>query len=264
MQHELRLRVDAPLATALARRDATGRGRAWLGRAGNPPETRNRRMRLFDRCGAQEPSAAKGDHLRDEEIARLEAALFYAREPVPLRRLAKLARLPDGTRAMALIRQLNALYDSAGSAFRVERLAGGFQLLTRAPFGPWLRRLLEAVPETRLSSAAMETLAIVAYRQPVTRTEVEGIRGVGSEEMLRQLLERDFIAVGGRSDELGRPNVYVTTRRFLQAFGLGQIEELPPVDLSASETAADSPPGSAAEPATDDEPELPGRDGTPG
>lgn len=260
MRHELGARVGSPLATALARHDAAGRGRSWLGRAGIPPSVQNRRMWL-GRGTAREPLAAKGNHLRDEEISRLEAALFYAREPVPLRRLAKLARLPDGTRARALIRQLNALYDSAGSAFRVERLAGGFQLLTRTPFGPWLRRLLDAVPETRLSSAAMETLAIVAYRQPVTRSEVEGIRGVGSEEMLRQLLERDFIAVGGRSDELGRPNVYITTRQFLQAFGLGQIDELPPIELPAAEAGAASPQGLAEEPATEDEPDLSDGDG---
>jgi segregation and condensation protein B len=77
----------------------------------------------------------------------------------------------------------------------------------------------------------METLAIVAYRQPVTRADVEAIRGVGCDEMLRHLLERELIAIGGRSDELGRPNFYVTTRQFLQIFGLGHIDELPPIEL---------------------------------
>ena len=80
----------------------------------------------------------------------------------------------------------------------------------------------------------METLSIIAYRQPVTRAEVEGIRGVGAEEMLRQLLERDLIAVGGRSDDLGRPNFYVTSRYFLRVFGLGRIEELPTIGLEFS------------------------------
>lgn len=176
---------------------------------------------------AIEPEALQ----RSEEQARLEAALFLAREPLPTRKLAKLARLSDGTRARALIRELNAAYDQDGSAYRVEWIAGGFQLLSRAPFGPWLRRLLESIPETRLSAAAMETLAIVAYRQPVTRADVEAIRGVGCDEMLRHLLERELIAIGGRSDELGRPNFYVTTRQFLQIFGLGHIDELPPIEL---------------------------------
>jgi segregation and condensation protein B len=112
----------------------------------------------------------------------------------------------------------------------VESLAGGFQLLTRTAFGPWVKRLLDQPAGGRLSTAALETLAIVAYRQPVTRAEIEAIRGAGSEELLRQLLERDLVAIGGRAEELGRPNVYVTTRRFLAAFGLARIEDLPPIE----------------------------------
>jgi len=189
-----------------------------------------------------EPTPA-GEHPRTPELARLEAALFLAREPLHARRLAKLARLPDGTRARSLVRQLRQLQDASGSAFRVEPIAGGFQLLTRAAFGPWVRRLLDAPPRVRLSPAALETLAIVAYRQPVTRAEIEAVRGVGSEEMLRQLLERDLVAIGGRADDLGRPNVYVTTRQFLAVFGLARIEDLPPVPAAAGA----APPGPAAD-----------------
>lgn len=179
-----------------------------------------------------------GSHVRSEELARLEATLFLAREPLSVRRLAKLARLSDGTRARVLLRELRHLQEASGSAIRVEQIAGGFQLFTRAPFGPWVRRLLDATPSSRLSAAALETLAIVAYRQPVTRAEIESIRGVGSEEMLRQLLERDFVAIGGRAEDLGRPNVYVTTRRFLAAFGLARIEDLPPVDVLTDSVTA--------------------------
>ncbi|MFM8292243.1 MAG: SMC-Scp complex subunit ScpB [Planctomycetia bacterium] len=186
-----------------------------------------------------EPRLAAGLHRRSEELARLEAALFLAREPLTTRRLAKLARLDDGTRARMLIRELRRLQDAAGSAFRVEQIAGGFQMLTRAPYGPWVRRLQDSAGGHRLSPAALETLAIVAYRQPTTRAEIEAIRGVGSEEMLRQLLERDFVAIGGRAEDLGRPNVYVTTRRFLAAFGLARLEDLPPLE---------SLPGAAAAP----------------
>jgi segregation and condensation protein B len=180
---------------------------------------------------AQETSsqAEPGPFARSDELARLEAALFIAREPLSTRRLAKLARLSDGTRARALLRDLAAIQDASGSAVRVEPIAGGFQLLTRTPFGPWVRRLLTSPPENRLSAAALESLAIVAYRQPVTRAEIESIRGVGCEEMLRQLMERDLIAVGGRSEELGRPNVYQTTKGFLRAFGLSRIEDLPAI-----------------------------------
>jgi len=175
--------------------------------------------------------------------------LFLAREPLTTRRLAKLARLPDGTRARSLIRELRRLQEESGSAVRVEPIAGGFQLLSRAAFGPWIRRLHDHPGVARLSPAGLETLAIVAYRQPVTRAEIEAIRGVGSEEMLRQLLERDLVAVGGRAEDLGRPNVYVTTRRFLAAFGLARIEDLPPIEALAplAEEPAEGPAAGGGE-----------------
>ncbi|MFM7137579.1 MAG: SMC-Scp complex subunit ScpB [Planctomycetota bacterium] len=182
-----------------------------------------------------------GRHLRTEELARLEAALFLAREPLSTRRLAKLARLADGTRARTLLRELRRLQDAGGMAMRVEQIAGGFQLLSRAAFGPWIRRLHDHPATARISAAGLETLAIVAYRQPVTRAEIEAIRGVGSEEMLRQLLDRDLVAIGGRAEDLGRPNVYVTTRRFLAAFGLAGLEDLPPIETLTAPTA-DPPP----------------------
>lgn len=192
---------------------------------------------------ARQPDRPASEHVRSDELARLEAALFLAREPVTTRRLAKLARLADGTRARTLLRELRKLQEAGGSAMRAEPIAGGYQLLTRAAFGPWVRRLNEHPSAGKLSPAGLETLAIVAYRQPVTRAEIEAIRGVGSEEMLRLLLERDLVAVGGKAEELGRPNVYVTTRRFLAAFGLSRVEDLPPV-----ENLSPTPP-SEAEPA---------------
>jgi segregation and condensation protein B len=227
---------------------AVGRG---LDRIWNPPpgletaRTRGlgRRPARPHRQAADEPTGP-GPHQRSDELARLEAALFLAREPLSTRRLAKLARLTDGTRARVLIRDLKRLHDEAGSAFRVEQLAGGFRLLTRAPLGPWVRRLLGTPAENRLSTAALETLAIVAYRQPVTRAEIEAIRGVGCEDMLRHLMERDFVAIGGRTEDLGRPNVYVTSRRFLEAFGLAKIEDLPVIEPQTPET----PAGTADEP----------------
>jgi segregation and condensation protein B len=101
------------------------------------------------------------------------------------------------------------------------------QLLTRPKFAAWLRRLPHVTPEIRLSAPAMETLAVVAYRQPVLRADIEAVRGVGCGEILRQLMDRELVRVTGRSDELGRPYLYGTTRRFLQLFGLRCIEELP-------------------------------------
>ena len=220
-----------------------------LAHAWNPPHglkacrtPARSRWRRQTRAGqyAPEKLIVPGPHQRSEELARLEAALFLAREPLSTRRLAKLARLTDGTRARVLIRELKRLQEEAGSAFRVEQIAGGFRLLTRTSLGPWVRRLLGTPPETRLSAAALETLAIVAYRQPVTRAEIEAIRGVGCEDMLRQLMERDFVAIGGRTEDLGRPNVYVTSRRFLQAFGLARIEDLPRIEPFDPEPIADA------------------------
>jgi segregation and condensation protein B len=211
--------------------------RIWTPPVATPAKPRRRPARRRKPAVDAGAEIAPGLYLRSEELARLEAALTVAREPLSPRRLAKLARLTDGTRARSLLKELKKLQELSGSAFRVEQLAGGFQLLTRGPFGPWVRRLLATPPETRLSAAALETLAIVAYRQPVTRSEVEAIRGVGCEEMLRHLLDRDFVAIGGRTEELGRPNVYQTTSRFLRAFGLARIEDLPQLPDAAFQAA---------------------------
>jgi segregation and condensation protein B len=164
-------------------------------------------------------------------LATLEGVLFLAREPLSTRKLAQFAGLADGTEARTLVRKLNELYDAEGCAFRVEEVAGGLQLMSRPKFAPWLRRL-QAVPvEIRLSSPALETLAVVAYRQPVLRAEIEAIRGVQCGEILRVLMERDMVRIVGRSEELGRPFLYGTTRLFLQIFGLRHLDELPRPEL---------------------------------
>ena len=133
----------------------------------------------------------------DERLTALEAVLFLSQQPQSSRKLAQLAGLADGTKARTLVRTLNRRYDAEGSAFRVEEVAGGFQLMTRSKFAPWLRRLHSAPAEVRLSAPAMETLAVVAYRQPVLRAEIEAIRGVQSGEVLRQLIERDLVRIAG-------------------------------------------------------------------
>ncbi|MBI3838910.1 MAG: SMC-Scp complex subunit ScpB [Planctomycetia bacterium] len=181
---------------------------------------------------------------RDERASRLEAVLFLAREPLNSRKLAQLAHLADGTEARTLVRRLNRWYDDSGSAFRAEELAGGFQLMSRPKFGPWLRRLYNSPGEIRLSAPALETLAVVAYRQPVLRAEIEAIRGVDCGEILRQLMDRDLVRTAGRAAELGRPYWYATTKRFLQVFGLRHLEDLPRADLlrNAPATPKDHPP----------------------
>jgi segregation and condensation protein B len=182
---------------------------------------------------------------RDAELARLEAVLLLAREPLNSRKLAQYANLADGTQARTLIRRLNEHYDSAGRAFRVEQVAGGFQLLTRSKFAAWLRRLAHVPGQSRLSAPALETLAVIAYRQPVPRADIEAIRGVNCGEIVRQLMERDLVRIGGRSEELGRPYLYATTKRFLQVFGLIHLDELPRGDLLRSAPIPSGPNASA-------------------
>jgi segregation and condensation protein B len=186
-------------------------------------------------------TAANCSEARDSELARLEAVLLLAREPLNSRKLAQYANLADGTQARTLIRRLNEHYDSAGRAFRVEQVAGGFQLFTRSKFAAWLRRLAHVPGQWRLSAPALETLAVIAYRQPVVRADIEAIRGVNCGEIVRQLMERDLVRIGGRSEELGRPYLYATTKRFLQVFGLIHLDELPRGDLLRSAPIPMSP-----------------------
>ena len=164
---------------------------------------------------------------QNTERTRIEAALFLAREPLGAKRLAQLAGLDDAARVRPLLRELNRRYETDRRAFSAVEVAGGFQLRTRPEFAPWLFRLQEVPVEVRLTGAAMETLAIIAYRQPILRADIESIRGAQSGEMLRQLLEADLIRVTGRLEEPGRPFLYGTTKKFLQVFGLLKLSDLP-------------------------------------
>jgi segregation and condensation protein B len=199
------------------------------------------------------PAESKVSRAQPEEqqaLSRLEAILFFAREPLNSRKLSQYANLADGTQARTLVRRLNERYDAAGRAFRVERVAGGYQLLTRRAFSPWLRRLAHVPHETRLSAPALETLAVIAYRQPVGRADIEAIRGVNCGEILRQLLERDLVRIAGRGLELGRPYLYATTKRFLELFGLNHTDDLPRASelRSAIVPSTDSPAAVGAAP----------------
>lgn len=173
-----------------------------------------------------EPAAAESI----DKLSQLEAVLFLAREPISTRKLAKLAKLADGTEARTLLKQLSKRYDQRGRALQVVEVAGGFQLLTRPHLAPWIGRLHGVAQEVRLSAPALETLSVVAYRQPVVRAEIEAIRGVQCGEILRVLMERDLLRIVGRADELGRPFLYGTTKKFLQVFGLRRLEQLPEID----------------------------------
>ena len=164
---------------------------------------------------------------------RLEAVLLLAKTPLSLRKLCQMAHLADATEARTLIRQLNTTFEEYGRAIRVEQVAGGYRLMTRSALSPWLARLGHLPAPIRLSTPMMETLAVVAYRQPVSRADVEAVRGVGCGELLRQTMERDLVRIVGRSEELGRPYLYGTTKRFLQLFGLSNTDALPAIQWQA-------------------------------
>lgn len=157
----------------------------------------------------------------------LEALLFAADEPLPARRIA--AMIDEATEASVadLTRDLNADYLREDRAFHVQEVAGGYRLVTRPEFASWVADLRASDSSPRLSQAALETLSIVAYKQPVTRAELESIRGVAVEGVLKTLVDRELVRITGREEGMGRPLLYGTTGRFLEYFGLPSLDALP-------------------------------------
>lgn len=130
----------------------------------------------------------------------------------------------------AAVEVLNEQYERTGRAFRIESVAGGYRIMTLPEFAPAIAAIQGLRESSKLSRAAIETLAIVAYRQPITRVQIETIRGVSCGEVLRGLMEKNLVTISGRAEELGRPLLYGTTKRFLEVFGLSAIKDLPPVN----------------------------------
>ncbi len=180
------------------------------------------------------PDEALEECLSDVPLtARVEALLLATDRPLGEAKLAALLGLPGkgaARRVEEAIGELNRECEAQGRSYRVERLAGGWQLLTTAEFGALIGRLHRERQQSRLSQAALETLSIVAYRQPIMRAEIEAIRGVSCGEVLRGLLERRLVKIVGRSEELGRPMLYGTTKEFLNVFGLAALQDLPEVE----------------------------------
>jgi len=187
----------------------------------------------------------------DELAATVEAILFTSDSPLTLPRIANVAALPSVRGIKSAIETLNTRYEQMGSAFNIEAIAGGYQMLTLPEYHDVLSRLLQTRRETRLSQAAMETLAIVAYRQPVMRADIEAIRGVACGEVLRGLMEKQLVKIVGRAPVLGRPMLYGTTRRFLQTFGISSPQDLPNIEQLRSPDAATKPEPSTPEPDKD-------------
>jgi segregation and condensation protein B len=215
----------------------------------HPPQPSDERARQFFRLGARGDAGARNRSyevdekgVRGRKAARVEALLFVSDSALSARRLAQLAMLADSAQAAQIVEQLNAAYDRDRSAYRVERAANGYLLLTRPHYAHWLGRVHHRQGEMKLSPPALETLTVVAYRQPITRAEIEAVRGVQCAEMLKQLLERGLVRIAGEDNSLGRPYLYETTRQFLEVFGLGSLDELPLADRLRVVRAPDSAP----------------------
>lgn len=163
-------------------------------------------------------------------VAVIEAVLFGSDEPVTAAKLVEIVGTGSIKQIREHIAQLNKKYQKTQCSFRVENIAGGYQMLTLSAFNPWLRKLLRVRSETKLSGAALETLAIIAYKQPILRVDIEAIRGVACGEMVRQLCDKGLVKIVGRAEELGRPLLYGTTRKFLEVFGLNSLKDLPQAD----------------------------------
>ena len=163
---------------------------------------------------------------RSEKRRIVEALVLAATEPMPAARIAGIVPRGKPAEVRELIDELNKAYIEQGHAFEICEVAGGYQMRTLPQYAPYLQQTLSQRP-LRLSQAALETLAIVAYRQPVTRAEVEHIRGVDVGAVVRSLIERKLLRIAGHREVPGRPMLYGTTKRFLEVFELDRLEDLP-------------------------------------
>jgi segregation and condensation protein B len=156
----------------------------------------------------------------------VEAVLFASDESLTDARLASIVETST-KQVRQHIKNLNDKYEANNNAFRIEQIAGGYQMLTLSPYNHWLKKLLRVRSDNKLSPAAMETLAIIAYKQPVMRADIEAIRGVAVGEVIRSLSYKGLVKIVGRAEVLGRPMLYGTTKKFLEVFGLNTLKDLP-------------------------------------
>ena len=176
----------------------------------------------------------------------IEAILYVAGEPVALRDLAR-ALEQDDAQILSAVRRLEAYYDDNMRGLRLKRFGGHIQLATRAEYAPYIERLLQPVQKQSLTQAALETLAIVAYRQPVTRLDLEAVRGVKCDYSLQSLMNKNLVKELGRKETIGRPILYGTTDAFLSHFGLHSLDDLPDPEDFLSENAGEDEEGEAGE-----------------
>ena len=206
----------------------------------------------------------------------LEALLFASDAPVPLATLVEVMDGPDAALVSAILAELGREYEETGRGVALAEIAGGYQILSRRECAPWIEAMLRSRRKARLSRAGLETLAIVAYKQPITKVEIDGIRGVDSGGSLHTLLERNLVLIRGRSKAVGRPLLYGTTPDFLAYMGINDLTDLPELkelgsvleererlhgDVEETPSAGEAPQAAAAptaeEPAAGEPPESP-------
>ena len=160
----------------------------------------------------------------------VEALLFASDAPLEAERIREVLDLENVAAARTLVEELRTRYEEQNRALSISEVGGGYRMVTRPELAPWLVRLTRARTRVRLSRASLEALAIVAYKQPVSRPEIDAVRGVNSEGVLESLMERRLVRIAGRKEAPGRPFLYETTREFLIAFGLRDLNDLPKVE----------------------------------
>lgn len=175
--------------------------------------------------GAESPVPPASDQSPTVESV-VEAILFASDEPLSESRLAGIVET-TAKQVRDCVESLNARYEANHNAFRIDQIAGGYQMLTQPIYNSWLTKTVRVRSDNKLSPAAMETLAIIAYKQPIIRADIEAIRGVAVGEVIRSLMYKGLVKIAGRAEILGRPMLYGTTKKFLEIFGLNSIKDLP-------------------------------------
>ncbi len=160
----------------------------------------------------------------------IEAMLFVSDKPLFLSEIKTVLEGPDANEIKDVIAELASEFETQGRALRIKEIAGGYQIVTDTVFAPWLKKLYKTAGADRLSGPSLETLAIIAYKQPATKPEIEAIRGVNVDGVLKTLIEKNLVKIMGRRETVGRPIIYGTTQEFLQYFGLNSLDELPKLE----------------------------------
>lgn len=219
-----------------------------VGQTGEPvaeePQVVEKQGEVEQKDGPVEDAGEAGDAsqpLPDVDLSVLEALLFSTHHPLTPQRLVELLQLKSVKTLRQAIKALNQQYAEQKRAFRIEQVANGYQMLTLPEFGEHLNTLHRREADAKLTKAALETLAIIAYKQPILRADIEAIRGVACGETVRSLMEKHLVKIAGRAELPGRPILYGTTKRFLEVFGLNSLKDLPQAD------PLQKPPAAAAE-----------------